>query len=134
MHFLFSHSTVVPVGLHNSLFLLISNELLSSQLPWYIGVENLPELQILHCSRVKISKNKTVGLGKHEGRGEKATIYCRGMMVYPVLKQAILTTQQWWVKGKYKSIQFKTIQDGYQLNSEPYTQKLFYRNPQLIHS
>lgn len=48
-----------------------------------------------------------MGLGKHERRGGKATIYCRGMMVYPVLKQAILTTQQWWVKGKYKSIQFK---------------------------
>lgn len=43
-----------------------------------------------------------MGQGKHERRGGKAMIYCKGMMVYPVLIQAILTTQQCWVKGQVK--------------------------------
>jgi len=41
-----------------------------------------------------------VGLGKYEGRGEGVRIYCKGMMAYPTVIPATLTTQQWRVKGQ----------------------------------
>lgn len=60
------------------------------------------------------NRHKTVGLGKHEGRGEEAMTYCKGMVVYPVhiLIQAILITQQCWVKlSAFNSKQFTTDTD-----------------------
>lgn len=157
MHFLFPRSAAVPAGLHNLLFLprnsthpvpsllstkrtlpaipsrsgeattAESNELLSSQLPWYSGEEqkrlprNDKSWRELGWKFLR-NRHEKVGLGKYEGRGEKAMIYCKEMMVYLVLISAMLTTQQWWVKGQLQCIQLKKIQKWQRLNSGPHIQ------------
>lgn len=129
MHFLFPHSTAVPVGLHNSLFLPRNS--MQVCLAWLTPsaslspVEEQPQLKATSFSVLgslgtlerKVSQDykscievgwtflrnsQSVGLGRHERRGGKAMIYCKGMIIYPVLIQAILTTQKCWVKGWVK--------------------------------
>lgn len=131
MHFLFPHGAAVPAGLRNSLFLprnsvhpvprplrtkrilravppgsgeaaaAESNELLSSQLPWYSGEEQKRLLRNDKSWRElgwKFLRNRhwKVGLGEQEGKWEAARIYCKGMTVSAALIPATLTTQQWW--------------------------------------